>query len=107
MTLLQQQFQFSSLVALLLQKVEDFGLQVTLGAAWREGDPRCHGMRLAIDINLFRDGVYLTGADGYTQLGEWWENLDPLCRWGGRFEDARHPGGPDFNHYSMTYGGMA
>jgi len=58
-----------------------------------------HCDRLAIDLLLFKDGIYLTGTDDYKTLGEWWEKQNPLCRWGGRFEDG--------NHFSITHEGRA
>ena len=56
-----------------------------------------HGLRLAIDLHLFRNGKYLTRSEDHQALGEYWESLHPLCRWGGRFDDG--------NHYSITHGG--
>ena len=50
---------------------------------------------LAIDIDLFKDGVYLTKTKDHQRFGEFWEALHPDCRWGGRFKDG--------NHYSVTY----
>lgn len=89
------------------------GYEVTLGDAYR--DPRlhgshgekkgyghrksCHKLRLAIDLNLFLDGEYLTETEDHEKLGEWWESLHPLCRWGGRFSN------PDGNHYSLEHNG--
>ena len=55
-----------------------------------------HRSKLAIDLNLMSDGK-LSNADEYTLLGEWWEDLHPLCRWGGRFSDA--------GHFSLTHQG--
>ena len=26
----------------------------------------------------------------YAELGHYWENLHPFCRWGGRFNDGGH-----------------
>jgi len=59
-----------------------------------------HYSRLAVDLNLFIDGKYIEdgGHAGYKNLGEFWESLDPLCTWGGRFKDA--------NHFSITNGGF-
>jgi hypothetical protein len=95
----------------LLDKAHELGFEVTLGDAYR--DPRlfglvgeskgyghrnsCHKMRLAIDLNLFRDGNYLTTTEDHRPLGEWWEKQHDLCTWGGRFADA--------NHYSLTHAG--
>jgi len=53
-----------------------------------------HLKRLAIDLNLFKDGVYLSDTESHRKFGEWWEALDPMNRWGGRFKDG--------NHYSMS-----
>ena len=56
-----------------------------------------HRDRLAIDLNLFKNGVYLASGVEHKQFGEWWEKQHELARWGGRFNDA--------NHYSITYQG--
>jgi hypothetical protein len=65
-----------------------------------------HYRRLAIDLNLFvrKSGgswEYITDSQDpvWYDLGTFWETLDPLCRWGGRFDDA--------NHVSIAYGGRA
>jgi len=43
-----------------------------------------HTKKLAIDLNLFKDGRYITNKEKYRPLGEFWEKcLDG--RWGGRF----------------------
>lgn len=57
-----------------------------------------HELSLGADLNLFRDGVYLTETEDHRPLGEYWESLYPLCRWGGRFGDG--------NHYSITHEGV-
>lgn len=59
-----------------------------------------HQERLAIDTNLFKDGKYLTASSDWKEIGEYWESLHPLCRWGGRFTN------PDGNHLSMTFEGV-
>jgi hypothetical protein len=56
-----------------------------------------HRDRLAIDLNLFRSGVWLQRAEDHQPLGEWWERQHELCRWGGRFRDG--------NHYSLEHEG--
>jgi hypothetical protein len=55
-----------------------------------------HLKRLAIDLNLFKDGAYLSDTESHRPFGEWWEAQDPLNRWGGRFKDG--------NHYEMREG---
>lgn len=56
-----------------------------------------HGDKLAIDLNLFRNGAWLASTDDHRPLGEYWETLHPLCRWGGRWGDG--------NHYSVEFQG--
>ena len=49
-----------------------------------------HCIRLACDLNLFKHGVYLSTTDAHKQFGEYWESLNSLNRWGGRFKDGNH-----------------
>ena len=90
------------MVARLIDRAFAMGYEVTLGDAYR--DPRVHGalgekrsysssmslhkQRLAIDLNLFRDGRYLSSTESHRPLGEWWEAQGGS--WGGRFEDGNH-----------------
>lgn len=115
MTLGQKQRLFTKLVAQLIQYAYAQGYELTLGDAYR--DPRVHGdvgvkksyssansvhkQRLAIDLNLFKGGVYQTSTEAHKPLGEYWKSLHPLCRWGGDFST------PDGNHYSMAHEGRA
>ena len=113
MSLGQLQRTFPPLVANLICKAYALGYEITFGDAYR--DPRTNGihgekkgyssaksnhkLRLAIDLNLFRDGEYLTSTEDHRPLGEYWETLHPMARWGGRFNDG--------NHYSLEWqGGM-
>ncbi len=112
MTLSDKQKLFARLVPRLIDRAHELGYEVTFGDFFR--DPRshgklgakkaygnafsCHKIRLAADLNLFRDGKYLTQTEDHRELGEWWEAQHPLCCWGGRFEDG--------NHYSLTHEGM-
>lgn len=111
MTIREKQTRFAKLVPRLIDKAFALGYEVTIGDAFR--DPRvhgemgvkkgyghyksCHKLKLAIDLNLYKDGVYLSKTSDHKKLGEWWESQDPLCRWGGRFEDG--------NHYSLEHEG--
>lgn len=60
-----------------------------------------HYQRLAIDVNLFVNGEYITDSENFVwvDLGGFWESLDPQCAWGGRFKDG--------NHLSIRYKGKA
>ena len=60
-----------------------------------------HLIALAVDVNLFRDGVWLTNSSDHLPLGTFWKTLHPLCRWGGDFVSR-----PDGNHYSIEWNGV-
>jgi hypothetical protein len=62
-------------------------------------DDSLHEIRLAGDLNLFKDGVFLQETEDHKQFGEAWEKLHPNFKWGGRFNDG--------NHYSFGYRGRA
>lgn len=59
-----------------------------------------HYRGLAIDCLLYIKGAYITdgGHALWRKIGQKWETLDPLARWGGHFGDA--------NHLSFIYGGI-
>lgn len=97
---LQEQQQFSRMVLQLLAKAFELGYEVTFGEAWNAAGvghmpDSLHYIRLAIDLNLFRAGVWLQSTEDHRALGEWWESIGGT--WGGRFKDG--------NHYSLAYGG--
>jgi len=112
MSLRELQSKFAALMPFLISKAITLGYEVTLGDAYR--DPRVHGaigvkqgygharsahkQRLAIDLNLFKGGVFMEGTEAHRELGEWWEKQHPLARWGGRFNDG--------NHYSFEHEGV-
>lgn len=51
-----------------------------------------HLNRLAIDLNVIKDGK-LGSCEDYQDLGEYWESLDPKNKWGGNwrtFKDCPH-----------------
>jgi len=115
MTLRQKQSKFVLMVAELIRFAYANGYELTFGDAYR--DPRAHGamgekksyssshsnhkIRLAIDLNLFKDGKFLTSSDDHKLLGEYWESIGGA--WGGRFGD--NGGVPDGNHYSLEHQG--
>lgn len=111
-TLGQKQRRFCQMEHLLISELYRRGYEYTKGDAYR--DPRVHGaigvkmgyghpksahkQRLAVDINLFKDGVFLTATEAHRELGEFWESLGSDHRWGGRFDDG--------NHYSIEHEGI-
>jgi len=88
---------FSLNVAQLITWIyEQPGLSITLGEAYRpefvaakyqaEGKGVIgshHTNRLAIDLNLFKDGIYQTTTEAHREIGKYWKTLDPACVWGG------------------------
>jgi hypothetical protein len=112
MTLGEKQRLFARLLPRLLDKVHELGFEYTLGDGYRDprvfgpigqkrgyGNPNSnHKRRLAIDLNLFRDGVFLTTSEDHRPLGEWWKQQHELARWGGDFGDG--------NHYSLEHEGF-
>ena len=113
MSLGDTQREFALHVAFLIQHINAAGYQCTFGDAFR--DPRSHGkmgtegvygraksahkQRLAVDLNLFKDGAYLGSTEDHRPIGEYWEALHEDNVWGGRFDDG--------NHYSRRFGGIA
>lgn len=111
-----RQRRFARLTVKLFLEIERRGFTWSYGDAFR--DPRVHGEqgvkmgygealsahknKLAVDINLFKDGVYQKDTEDHRQFGEYWCSLDPDCRWGGNFSTKS-----DGNHYSMIYKGVA
>jgi hypothetical protein len=113
MSALQEEFAQSA--SRLIQKAVELGFTVTLGEAWRTAEQAqwdadhhigvahsLHMDRLAIDLNVFKDGVYQADDSGgaYTALGTWWEGLGPMYRWGGRFKLV------DLDHFSLSPDGI-
>jgi len=110
MKLSQMQRAFTRMVADLIQYAYESGYELTFGDAYR--DPRVHGvvgekksyssansnhkLRLAIDLNLWVDGVYVTTSEHKARgnLHEYWSSI------GGA---ERIP--EDANHFSIEYRG--
>ena len=101
MTLRELQSLLLKLLPRLIDKIYESGYEVTGGDLWSKPKYKAHKVnsnhyiRLAIDLNLFKDGEYLQDTTAHKPFGEYWESLDPLCRWGGRYKDG--------NHYSLIY----
>ena len=109
MTLRERQETFARNAALLIQHINSAGYTCTLGEAWRPPEMMeiyaqrgtgirnsLHGRRLAIDINLFRDGNLLSDNESHRIFGAWWKLQHPENRWGGDFKRQ------DGCHYEMN-----
>jgi len=110
-SLRQKQSRFARSILMLKQFILDAEYDYTDGDAYR--DPRVHGewgekkgygssrsthkLRLAEDLNLFKDGRWLSKSSDHKAFGIYWESLGPDHHWGG------HSG--DGNHYSIKHQG--
>ena len=87
----EKQSKFAFLFGFLILHAYSLGYEITFGDAYATtGHKRGskHYSRLAIDINLFKDGIYLTATEDHRPLGEYWEQIGGI--WGGRFDDGNH-----------------
>ena len=107
MKLLEEQQAFLLDAAKLIIKANDAGFLVTAGELYRTTEQQkiyvetgrsqtfnsMHLKRLAIDLNIFKDGKLCTVSQ-IEILGAYWESLHPKNRWGGRFKTLKD--GPHF-----------
>lgn len=107
----EQQTKFVKMVGQLIGWAYENGFELTVGEAYRTPEQAAlnaehgtgikhslHTQRLAIDLNLFKGGVYQMNSEAYMPLGGYWESLGGS--WGGRFAK------PDGNHFSLEYEGV-
>lgn len=115
MTLQEQQFLFAQDVAKLIQFAASQGYWVTFGEAYRTKEQAMlnadkgigivnslHCNRLAVDLNLYRDGKYLFNSKDYITLGKFWESLSKQNRSGCWFTDEKGKSKPDGNHFQRN-----
>jgi len=98
MSLRQKQSAFVRMVADLIRTAYELGYELTFGDAYATSGHKArslHYERLAIDLNLFRDGKFLDKTEDHLPLGAYWESIGGS--WGGRFNDG--------NHYSLEHEG--
>ena len=113
MTLREARVAFSRCIAEMILVAHDLGYEMALAEGMdrlTEHDPTSdhmpgslHEIGLAQDIDLYKNGLWLSKTEDHTPFGEWWEAkgvLDGLpLAWGGRFKR------PDGNHYSFAWKG--
>ena len=112
MSLGTEQERFMRMVPRLIDHVHSLGYEIRGGDLFRSpkvfghiGEQKgyghknsCHKLKLAIDLNLTLDGIYLQGEDAklaHDECHDFWDGL------GG---SKRIPS--DLNHYSIEYQGM-
>ena len=97
MNLGEEQRAFSKALAQLILYAYEIGYEISMGNVWAKTGHKVnsnHYIRLAADINLFKDGVYLTDGSGHDKLHDYWDTL------GGATRIDR-----DLNHYSFEHDG--
>ena len=100
MGLVTKQNEFARMMALLILYAQEREIQVTIGDVYRSEEEQArklaqglsktmdsaHRNRLAVDLNLFCDGKWITDKEhpAFRILGEFWENVggEWSSRWG-------------------------
>jgi len=117
MTLSKRQQAFARNAARLILYMAESNYACTFGEAYRTPEQAAlnakkgigivnslHCKRLAIDLNLFKDGKYLSGGEHYKQFGKYWVSLHESNRYGGDWDKdgiSGEKGEIDFNHFEM------
>ena len=104
MSLSEDQQEFALHIGYLLQHINAAGYACTFGDAYRS--PKAfggmgekgpyghinsqHKLRLAVDLNLFKNGRYLSDSESHRPFAEYWEALHPDNRSGIHWNDGNH-----------------
>lgn len=108
----QRQVLHFKLFAHLIDFIFEQGYEATWGEAYRTPEQAAldaqkhigiaaslHTNRMAVDVMLFKDGVYLQDPEPYKVLADYWVTLHPLFRAGYNFTSR------DADHFSITFQG--
>jgi hypothetical protein len=100
MILGEKQEMFSLMIAKLIIHAYELGYKIRLGEGYDDdgiGHTKgsTHYVKLGQDINLFKDGVYLTDGKDHNELHDYWDML------GGAKRIEK-----DLNHYSLEWQGV-
>jgi len=114
-TLREKQVAFCRLSARLIDYAFQHGDELTFSETYRPPETAelyaqqgrgsrdsLHCVRLAVDLNLFRNGTWLKRSEDFAYLGAFWKAQstgDYECCWGGDFDK------PDGNHFSIAHEG--
>jgi hypothetical protein len=93
MSLREQQSKFALMLGKLIVFAYEQGFEITMGDVWAKTGHKensAHYRRMAADLNLFKDGKWLSDGTGHDVLHDYWDTL------GGSKRLIR-----DMNHYSL------
>lgn len=101
LSLRKRQSEFVRKLGLLIAFAYELGYELTIAdvqsfpSHGRHRRGSFHFKRLAVDINLFKDGKWLRKTSDHLSLGIFWKSIGGT--WGGDWRDG--------NHYSYSEGG--
>jgi hypothetical protein len=91
MTLREKRVSFTNNLARLIIWAGENGIEVAIGPdGLKHMEHSQHYIGLAVDLNAYRGGQYLTSTEEYRAMGDYWKALNPWARWGGDFKDGNH-----------------
>ena len=117
MKLSEKQRIFTRNIAKLIVYAYQNGFELTFGEAFRTNEQQMiyvqtgksqtmnsnHLRRLAIDFNIFKDGNLTYKWEDIKPLGDYWESLHTLNRWGGDWnKNDKKDGFLDTPHFEMN-----
>jgi len=97
LTLREKQSTFVLMVRDLITFATQSGYEFTFGDAWAHNGHKKdsnHYIRLAIDLNLFKDGKWITDGEDFVPLHDYWDSI-------GGAQRIIH----DMNHFSVEHQG--
>ena len=116
MKLSEKQQLFTLNIARLILYAESLGYGLSFGHAWRSSEEQerlfreglsktlnsQHLSRLAVDFNIFQNGLLCLEWSKIKELGDYWESLHPQNRWGGDWNgNDLQDGFIDCPHFEM------
>tara|TARA_R110002051_G_scaffold297564_2_gene363975 strand:+ start:32379 stop:32735 length:357 start_codon:yes stop_codon:yes gene_type:complete len=117
MKLSEKQQIFTLNVSMLICQAYSTGLKLTFGEAYRTTEQQLlyvqsgksqtmnsnHLRRLAVDFNVFKNGILTYDWEDIKPLGDYWESLHPANRWGGDWnKNDIKDGFIDTPHFEMN-----
>ena len=97
MSLRKRQSEFAYAIGKLINFIYECGDEVTFGDTYpgkfKHSPTGKHPKGLAVDLNLFINGIYQESTEAHAKYGAYWKGLGGI--WGGDFKNK------DGNHYEF------